>query len=48
MPILISSGYTDLDLHQLMKEEEHVTFLTKPYRVGDLLEAIGEVGAVPD
>jgi DNA-binding NtrC family response regulator len=48
MPILISSGYTDLDLRELMKEEEHVMFLTKPYRVGDLLEAIGEVGAVPE
>ena len=48
MPILISSGYTDLDLRELMKDEEHVMFLTKPYRVGDLLEAIGEVGVVPE
>lgn len=47
MPILISSGYSDLDLHALMMNEEYVTFLTKPYRVQDLLAAIGEVGAIP-
>ena len=47
MPILISSGYSDLDLHELMRNEEHVSFLTKPYRIEDLLAAIDEVGVVP-
>ena len=47
MPVLISSGYSDLDLHELMADEEYVSFLTKPYRIEDLLAAIDDVGAIP-
>jgi len=48
MPILVSSGYSNLDIKQFLDTDELLGFLTKPYRVHELLEAIVSFGAVPD
>jgi DNA-binding NtrC family response regulator len=48
MPILVSSGYSNLDIKQFLDTDELLGFLTKPYRVHELLEAIVRFGAVPD
>ena len=48
MPIIISSGYSDLDHWDKFSNEKLVSFLTKPYRVESLLAEISRFGAIPD
>ena len=45
MPILVSSGYSDFGTEELLVNDDLVKFLTKPYRVGELVEALAEMRA---
>lgn len=40
MPILVSSGYSNIDTQGILGDDSLVRFLTKPYRVDALLKAI--------
>ena len=45
--ILISSGHSDIDLHEMVKDAKRVAFLTKPYRVEDLVRSVERLGITP-
>ncbi len=43
LKVLISSGYSEEDQAELMKEPNVVGYLAKPFRAGDLLEKVKEI-----
>ena len=45
LPILVSSGYSNANIEDILGDDPLVGFLTKPYRVNALVEAINNFGA---
>ena len=45
LPILVSSGYSNANIEEILGDDPLVGFLTKPYRVNALVEAINNFGA---
>ena len=48
LPILLSSGYAECDATRQFSATGFAAFLQKPYRVGDLLEKLGDVIGTTD
>jgi signal transduction histidine kinase len=48
LPILVSSGYTDLDISGITAGDPNVIFMSKPYRAQKLLRLVSEMGVVPE
>jgi DNA-binding response OmpR family regulator len=47
MPILVSSGYSEIDIEGILGDDALVRFLTKPYRIDELVKAITVHGEEP-
>ena len=47
LPILVSSGYSNANIEEILGDDPLVGFLSKPYRVTALVEAISSFGATP-
>ena len=48
IPILVSSGYSNIDIKESIKEIERTAILTKPYRVEQLLAAVDRISRRSD
>jgi hypothetical protein len=44
LPILVSSGYSNANIEEILGDDPLVGFLKKPYRVNALVEAINNFG----
>jgi signal transduction histidine kinase/ActR/RegA family two-component response regulator len=47
MPILVSSGYSEIDIEGILGDDALLRFLTKPYRIDELVKAITVHGEEP-